>query len=241
MKRYALLLVLTFVGCSSSAPLTSTIGSLPAGTTLTVLASRAAINVYKPAVGEPSDRYTIATMVRGATANVATPVVRRAGRGVVATIADPGDVKEYGVLVRVPDRVNLVIRDKNGNVTVTDINGNVDVNAGTGNVKIMVPGYAQASSITGNVDVTMGATAWHGTLHFSSVTGDVNVYVPEIAKFHVHMHTDNGTLFTDFPLRGTANGTSETIDENVNGGAAFGLDITTHNGTVRLLRLAPQA
>jgi hypothetical protein len=241
VKPYALLLLLTFVGCgTSSSNLTSTIGALAPGSTLTVLNARAAINVYKPAIGEPPNRYTIATLVQGQAIGVPPPSIRRAGRGVVVTVGDPG-VTDFGVLVRVPDRVNLVINSKNGNVNVTDVSGSVDVNAGVGNVKIMVPGYAQASAVTGNVDVTIGVSSWPGTLRFSAGTGDVNVYVPEIAKFHVHMHTDNGTLFTDFGLRGTANGSSETIDEDVNGGSSFGIDIESHAGTVRLLRLAPQA
>lgn len=240
MKSFALLLLLTFVGCASTTSLTTTIGSLPAGSTLTVRSARAAINAYKPAIGDPPDRFTVTTLVKGSAVSVPSPFLRRAGRGLLVNVPDPG-VNDYGLLVRVPDGVNLVVDSKNGNVNVTDISGNVDVRAGTGNVKIMVATYAQASVVTGNLDVTMGATNWPGTLKFSAQNGDVNVYVPESAKFHVRMHTDNGTLFTDFPLRGTAAGTSETIDEDVNGGAAFGIDIESHNGTVRLLRLAPQA
>ncbi|HVA26798.1 MAG TPA: hypothetical protein VNF68_01360 [Candidatus Baltobacteraceae bacterium] len=241
MKRYALLLpLLTFVGCSSSTALTSTIGSLPPGATMTVVSAHAAINVYKPAIGEPPDRFTVATMVKGQAPDVVTPKIRRSGRGVIVDIPDPG-IDGYGVLIRVPDRVNLVIDSKQGNVNVTDINGNVDVKAGTGNVKIMVPGFARASVVTGNLDVTMGTATWPGTLRFSAGTGDVNVYVPEIAKFHARMHTDDGMLFTDFPLRGTAHGRSETIDANVNGGSPFGVDIESHAGTVRLLQLSPQA
>lgn len=240
MKASALLLLLTFVGCTSTTSLTTTIGTLAPGSTLTVRSAHAAINVYKPAIGEPPDRFTVTTLVKGQSVNVASPIIRRAGSGLLVIVPDPG-IEDYGLLVRVPERVNLVIDSKDGNVNVTDISGNVEVRAGTGNVKIMVSTHAQASVVTGNLDVTMGATSWPGTLKFSAKTGDVNVYVPEIAKFHVHMHTGNGTLFTDFPLRGTANGTSETIDEDVNGGSAFGIDIESQSGTVRLLRLAPQA
>jgi len=240
VKRVALLLSLTFVGCSSTTNLTSTIGSLAPGSTIIVNSARAAINIYKPAVGEPPNRYTVATLAKENSASIPSPKISRSGRGISVTIPDPG-IDNYGVLVRVPDRVNVVVYNKTGNVNVTDITGNVDVNVGTGNVKILVSGYAQASADTGNVDVTMGAMSWPGTLKFSVGSGDVNVYVPEIAKFHVHMHTDVGTLFTDFGLHGSANGTSETIDADVNGGSSFGIDIEARTGTVRLLRLAPQA
>jgi hypothetical protein len=232
-----LLLALTFVGCSSVSQISSTIGTLEPGGTLTVVASQTTVNVYKPAIGDPADRYTIAASIAGKGAPPPPPTIHRAGRGIVVNAPDA----LYALLVRLPDKTNLVVQSTNGNVNVTDVTGNVDVNAGHGNVKIMVPGYAQASAQAGNVDVTIGTTQWPGTLRFTTQTGDVNVYVPETAKFHVHMHTDNGTLFTDFGLRGSAQGTSETIDANVNGGAAYGIDIESHRGTVRLLRLAPQA
>jgi len=235
--RAALLLTLTFVGCSSITQVTSTVGLLQPGDTLSVVAKNATVNVYKPAVGDPPDRYTIATSIDKKLAPPPPPHIRHAGKGIVVDAPDP----LYSLLVRLPDKVNLIVQTTIGNINVTDVTGNVDVNAGTGNVKVMVAGYAQATAQTGNVEVTIGTTTWPGTLHFATGTGDVTIYVPEIAKFHVHMHTDNGTLFTDFGLRGTSSGTSETIDANVNGGSPYGIDIESHAGVVRLLRLAPQA
>ncbi len=206
------------------------------GATLTVIASHANVNVFKPAVGEANDRYTIASNALPKT-TPAAPTIRTAGNGVIVTARDP----LFGLLVRLPDRVNLVVDSKEGNVNVTDVTGNIDVSAGTGNVTIMVPGVAQASTLDGNIAVTLGATQWVGTLKFTTGKGDINVYVPEIAKFHVRMHTDDGTLFTDFGLRGTSTGSNETIEADVNGGSPYAIDIEAHRGTVRLLRLTPQA
>ena len=126
-------------------------------------------------------------------------------------------------------------------MNVTDVHGKVDVRAAAGNVRIMVPGVAQAQTTIGDIDATIGATQWHGTLKFVANTGDVTVYIPEIAKFHVRLHTDDGTIFTDFGLRGTSFGNNETIEAPVNGGSEYGVDIESHRGTVRLLRLTPQA
>jgi DUF4097 and DUF4098 domain-containing protein YvlB len=165
------------------------------------------------------------------------PTIAKAGNGIVIRATDP----LYGMLVRLPDRVNLEVQSKKGNVNVTDVTGAIDVRAGEGNVRIMVPGVAQAQTTKGNIDVTIGATEWTGTLKFIAETGDVTVYVPEIAKFHARLHTDEGTIFTDFGLRGTSQGANETIDAPVNGGSAFGVDIEARRGTVRLLRLTPQA
>jgi phage gp45-like len=54
------------------------------------------------------------------------------------------------------------------------------------------------------------------------------------------MHTDDGTVFTDFPLRGTASGTSETIVGNVGDKNSHAIDIQAHDGSIRLLQLKPQ-
>ena len=113
--------------------------------------------------------------------------------------------------------------------------------ADSGNVKIMVGGVAQASTIDGSIEVTMGKTTWPGTLRDSARNGDVTVYIPETAAFHARLHTDNGTLFTDFGLTGTSHGSDETIDAPVNGGGPLGVDLESNRGTVRLMRLSPQA
>ncbi len=202
---------------------------------MTVMVSNADVNAYKPAAGEPSDRFTVAATAPSS--EPPAPKIRRAGNGIVITAPDP----LAQLLIRVPDRVNLVVDSKSGAVNVTDVTGNVDVSAGKGDVRVMVPGYAQASTQNGHLAVTFGATNWPGTLKFYNGNGDIEVYIPEIAKFHVRMHTDNGTLFSDFGLKGTSEGTAETIDGPVNGGGVQGVDIEAKHGTIRLLRLAPQA
>jgi hypothetical protein len=144
------------------------------------------------------------------------------------------------LLVRVPDGVNLVAESERGDINVTDITGNARVVARRGNVNIKLPGYAQAAVGDGNLSVMMGATSWPGTLVFSTRRGDVELWVVARAAFSVHLHTDNGTLFTDFGLRGVSAGHAETIDGIVNGGSSQRIDVETATGSIRLLRLQPQ-
>ncbi len=238
MLRRALFLFLAvaFVGCSSRTPFSTRVGLLEPTSTMTVVVSDGNVNVYKPAAGQSTDQFTVsATALEGTNPN--PPTIARAGNGVVVRSTDP----LYGMLVRLPDRVNLDVQSSKGNVNVTDVSGAIDVHAKHGNVRIMVPGIAQAQTGTGNIDATIGATQWKGTLTFRADSGDVTVFIPEIAKFHVRLHTDDGTIFTDFGLKGTSVGSNETIDAPVNGGSEYGVDIEARHGTVRLLRLTPQA
>lgn len=238
MKRFALLAVLAFVACASyPKPYSTTVGSLKPGAVMTVNIESGVVNAFKPAEGDPSDRFTIAATASGDATPPPAPSIRPRGTGIVVNATG---TLAY-LLVRVPQGVDLVVHSKHGNVNVTDISGNVDVAAANGNVKIMVSGRAQASTGTGSIDLTMGATTWPGTLHDSAQTGDVTIYIPETAAFHARLHTDDGTLFTDFGLTGTSQGSKETIDAAVNGGGAFGVNLESRRGTVRLMRLAPQA
>ena len=207
------------------------------GMTITVQAKAAPINVYKPAVGEPSTRFTLQVTALAKGTPPPAPTILRDPNGIIIAAAYP----LQSMLVRVPDRVNLVVNSKVGDVAVTDITGNATIDAGTGNVRVMLPGYAQASTQKGRMSVTMGSTDWPGTLRFFDGDGDVEVYVNATAQFNVRMHTDDGTLFSDFPIKGTSTGNSETIDAPVNGGGPRRIDIEVRHGAIRLLQLHPEA
>lgn len=240
MKRLLLLLSLAaLVACSAEAPkaYATTVGVLHPGAVMAVSIDDGVLNAFRPAEGDPPARFTVTASAYGKASPPPAPMIRPHGSGI--TVAATGTLAN--LLVRVPDGVNFDVDSKKGNVNITDITGNIVVHAGSGDVKIMVPGYAQVSTKSGNIDLTMGATHWPGTLHISSGDGDVTVYVPETAAFHARLHTDDGVLFTDFNLRGTSHGSNETIDAPVNGGSAFGLDLESKRGAVRLLRLTPQA
>ncbi len=203
---------------------------------MSVSAATGQINAYKPAFGDPSDRFTVSAYAK--LTSLPAPTVRHDANGIA--VSAPAGVNS--LLVRVPKGVNLVVNSAKGDVSVTDISGNPIVHAGRGDVRIMVEGYAQASTDVGGLNVTLGATSWPGTLTFSTGRGDIEVYIKQIAKFRVHLHTDDGMLFTDFGLSGTSHGSAETIDGVVNGGSNAGtIDIEAHTGNIRLLALTPQS
>jgi len=236
MRYSPLLLLLTLTACSTPAPYATTVGILAPGDTMTVSVAQGTVNAFAPATGSSRDRFTVSATATAKT-TPAEPRMRPRKRGVAVSVADPLD----NLLVRVPDGVDLDVDSRAGDVHVTNIQGNASVHALHGNVQIMLPGYAEAKVRTGRLAVTMGALQWPGTLHFSTQSGDIEVWVNENAKFHVRMHTANGTLFSDFNLRGSSSGSNETIDSDVNGGAAQSIDIETNAGAIRLLKLHPEA
>lgn len=237
LERTALLLLLLLGACSSQVPYATTVGVLPPGSTMTVRVAHATLNAFQPAAGQPRNRFTVEATAVGKSPPPAAPRLRPGVKGVVVTADDP----LANLLVRVPDGVALVVHSQQGDVHVTGINGNARIFAAKGDVQVLLPGYAQAQVGQGNLSVTMGSTDWPGTLHFSTRQGDIEVWINEKAAFDVRLHTANGTLFSDFDLRGSSQGHAETIDGRVNGGGTHGIDVETSAGAIRLLRLHPQA
>lgn len=239
MSQRFLLLLLVSLGlgaCTGTSPYVTTVGVLKPGTTLTLRVAGGPLNVYAPEARQRRDLFTVAATALSKGALPPPPLLRPVAGGLLVTARNP----LAALLVRVPDRVNLVVDSQRGDVSVTDISGNARIVAGEGNVTLMLPGYAQAQVGQGNLKVTMGASDWPGTLNFSTQYGDVLMRVRANIGFTVHLHTDDGALFTDFGLRGVSSGQSETIDGSVNGGGPRRIDIETGSGGVQLLRLQPQ-
>lgn len=226
-----LLLVAPLTACGRQTAAFTRIGSLPPGSTITVRNVRGDISVYAPERGQPASMYTIS-------ANQDVPQGSIVARGRSIVVSAPGTDLNY--LIRGPKGAVLNLFTRRGSINVADFDGVVNARAGTGDIKMLVPQYGNATVGTGNISVIFASTTWPGTLHFSAAKGDVELYVNENAAAHVHLHTDNGTIFTDFPLKGTASGTSETIDAGINGGAKRGIDVEVRDGSIRLLQLKPQ-
>lgn len=248
INRFVLLLPLVLAACNSPTPTFQSSGTLAPGSRMTVRTANGAVSAYAPTVGQPKDRYTVSGFGKAGSSN---GLIEKRGRDLTLCQAapppaagclqgDPAPIAPLPFLVRVPDRVFLDVRTLHGAINVSDITGNVNARSNDGNVKIMIEGYANASAGNGNVSVTFGSTSWPGTLHFSADNGDVEIYVNAKAAARVHLHTDRGTIFTDFELRGTSRGNSETIDGEIAGGAERAIDVEVRTGSIRMLQLKPQ-
>lgn len=201
---------------------------------------RGDVSVYAPERGGPQNRYTIDAYDSRPGQH---PYISRVGDRIVVCPArcsqrvDPGSMR---FLIRAPQGVAVDASTGTGNINVADVTGVVHAATQKGDVKMLVPGYADADVGSGDLTVYFGATSWPGTLHFRVHDGNAEIWVNATARAHVHLHTDNGSIFTDFPLKGFSKGTSETIDAAINGGGPHAIDVEIHNGIVRLLQLKPQ-
>jgi hypothetical protein len=234
VKRASLLLPLVLAACAAPPPAYKQTGVFPPGATIIARNIAGNIDAYAPERDQPSDEYTVAAY--GPPGSV---VLKKAPLLITASATRPG----VNFLLRGPKGGSMDVSTQHGDIHVGDFEGLVNAHTDRGNISMLIPMYGNASIGTGNMSVIFASTDWPGTLHFTIGTGNVELYVNEHARAYLHMHTDNGSIFTDFPpqpLKGSSRGTNETYGGPLNGGGPRSIDVEVHNGIVRVLQLKPQ-
>jgi hypothetical protein len=220
-------------GCAPPPPALQQTGTLAPGGVVNVTNLRGNVSIYAPARGQSPTAFTLTAT--GADAQRDVVVQRVRNRITIITHGLGSDL-----LLRGSGGTVMEITALRGNINAADFNGIVNARTDHGDIKMLLPQYGTAYAGTGNVSVTFAGTTWPGTLHFLAGKGDVELYVNQNAAAHIHLRALHGTIFTDFPLKGTARGSSEEIDGAINGGAKRGIDVFVHDGSIRLLQLKPQ-
>ena len=237
----AAVLIVALAGCASAKNDVISTGVLQTGT-LSLTNVRGNIEAFPPVANGPKDHYSISQTSNDASLHTLLRFDRAQKLLSICpqTCPPPANAARVDYLVRVPNDVHAQLTVANGDIDVSDVGGPVDAASTNGNIKIQIPAFANASTVNGNIAVTFGDANWPGALHFSTQHGDVELYVPAIANARVDMHTDAGTVYTDFDLRGTSQGTAETIAGKIGSGGDRSIVVRVRTGNVRLLKLVPQ-
>ena len=220
--------------CSAPSPTWVRTGVIAPGTTISVRNLAGDIDAYAPARGQPANQYTLAAYAPGNAAGAAMVRVRP------PLITAASNLPGVRFLIRAPSGTSLDLTTQHGNINVADLDGIVNAHAVNGDIKMLIPQYGNASTGTGNISVIYASADWPGTVRFTADRGNIELYVNEHARARVQLHTDNGTVFSDFNIRGTSHGTAETIDSAINGGGPRVVYASVHTGSIRLMQLKPQ-
>ncbi len=236
--RIGLLLLAVAAGCAPSRPGLEQTANLPPGGVINVTSLRGNVSIYAPARGQSPETFTVDAIGPDARRDV---TVRRSGNRI--SIATRGLGTD--LLIRGPKDTVINVRAASGNINAADFDGVVNASTERGDIKMLLPQYGNANAGTGNVSVIFASTTWPGTLHFTSGHGDVEIYVNQTAAATVALAAMDGTIFTDFPLKGSAHGLSEMIDGNINSSPGSrrserAVYAFAREGSIRLLQLKPQ-
>ena len=139
-------------------------------------------------------------------------------------------------IVRVPSHVGFIGRTINGEIGATSLASNVVSRTVNGSIKISTSGYAQATTINGEISAKLGDVNWPQSLVFTTINGGITLDLPSNASTELKAETLNGSIKSDFPLSLT----SLTSRRRVSGRIGVGgreLVLKTLNGSINL-RLA---
>lgn len=148
-------------------------------------------------------------------------------------------------VVRVPAGVELVAATVSGDVEARGLRGPVIARSVSGDVSVQTSGRAEAASVSGNVNATLGRM--DQDLSFTTVSGSVTVRIPAGTNADFSARTLSGRITSDFPIeiegrnreRRRASWVDVRIGEQARGTFGRGgpeLKVETVSGNIRVER-----
>ena len=138
--------------------------------------------------------------------------------------------------VKVPAQVSFVGKTVNGEISATQLSGNVVAKTVNGGIRISTTGYAEASTVNGQISARMGNAQWSNTANFSTLNGEINLDLPANLSADVEAETLNGQINSDFPINVTTLKDRRHLRGRIGAGGRE-LLLKTLNGSINL-RLA---
>lgn len=137
--------------------------------------------------------------------------------------------------IKVPDRVGFVGKTVNGAISVTSLSGNVITRTVNGEIKLSTSGYAEATTVNGEIAARLGNGQWPNSLTFKTVNGEINIDLPPSVSTEVDAETLNGSINSDFPLEVTNLKGKKHVKGTIGSGGR-NLMLKTLNGSINLRR-----
>lgn len=141
--------------------------------------------------------------------------------------------------VRVPEGVVFIGRTVNGEVSGESLRGDADAATVNGSIRLVTTGRALASTVNGSVNATMGRADWPNRASFKTVNGGITLTLPGTVNADVRAQMMTGSLTSDFPVNVISSSPSGEGPQRLVGtigGGGRELDLSTVNGSIRLLR-----
>ena len=136
-------------------------------------------------------------------------------------------------VVQVPAGVRLEVSNVNGNVSVSgaDVDSKVDVV--NGDVTFEGVGAQSLETVNGKIVAGFTSPSWEGSLHISTVNGNVELTFPAALSADVRGETVNGGIQSDFPITIEKGFGPKSFEGRIGSGGRR-LNIETVNGEITL-------
>lgn len=154
-----------------------------------------------------------------------------------------GDMRDLRVDIDfeivVPPGVEFVGRTVSGDVEAEGLDAPVKARTVSGDISVSTTDFADATTVSGSIEVRMGRADWRGELDFTTVSGDITVTLPEALSTEIEFESLSGDIESDFAIALSSRRGSWGIGGRVRGTIGDGgrsLSFKTVSGDVRLRR-----
>ncbi len=137
--------------------------------------------------------------------------------------------------VRVSRGVRFAGRTVNGAVLAESLDSDVLARTVNGDIELSTRGLAEASTVNGSIEASLGRSDWPAGLEFSTVNGRIALRLPADVGAEVRAKTVNGDMEFDFPVTVTGRFGPRQVSGTIGSGGPV-LDLSTVNGGISLLR-----
>jgi hypothetical protein len=134
--------------------------------------------------------------------------------------------RTIALTIQVPIRTSLNLSTvNNGDIVIERVDGDMEVNNTNGAVTLSeVSGTVVAHAL--NADVTASFVRLSGKpMSFSSLNGNLDVRLPATVKANLRLETNNGEVYSDFPIDILAPSFEKTTEDNRSTGGKYRIKI----------------
>ncbi len=160
--------------------------------------------------------------------------------GVKGWLACAGVDGEVAYRISLPREARLAASTVNGDVEVGGMLAPVRAASTNGNVVLQVDGEAVASSVNGNIRVSMRRAELRSAMELSTVNGSILLLLPSEFRAYVDARTTHGSVGSDLPLQVEGRRSRSRLVGRLNGGNTR-LTLRTTNGSIWLKAPVVQA
>lgn len=142
--------------------------------------------------------------------------------------------KEVKYTIRLPKQVSVLFQEVNwqggSKIAISNMDGDLEIKTNVANINLTnVTGPVVANTTSGDVNVVFSALNQSKPTAISSISGEVDVTLPATAKSTMKLRSINGEMYTDFDL-----GTKSNKDGLSKVGGGTNIEGTTNGGGVEV-------
>ena len=145
---------------------------------------------------------------------------------------DNNDVK-VDFTVRVPAGVKFRGETVNGEMEAMGLRADAAVSTVNGSVRVETTGFAEARTVNGSINATMGRADWANQADFRTVNGGITLTFPSGLNAELRAETVNGDIESDWPVTVTGRFGPRRVTGTIGSGGRT-LHLATVNGSIRL-------